>query len=130
MVQGTSYMFVTGPDVITTVPHDAVTMEELGGAATHSSKSGVCHFTVANDASCLAAVRDLLSYLPSNNLEDPPEAESSDPPDREDPSLDSLIPEDPNKPYDIKKLIGSVVDDGRFLEVHSAYARKRGVGFA
>ena len=130
MVEGTSYMFVTGPEVIRTVTHEDVTKEALGGAATHSSKSGVCHFTVPNDAACLAAIRDLVSYLPSNNLEDPPEAASDDPPDREEARLDELVPTDPNKPYDIKDLIGAIVDDGRFLEVHAAYARNLVVGFA
>ena len=130
MVEGTSYMFVTGPDVIKTVTHEEVSKEELGGAKTHGSKSGVSHFTVANDAACLLAIRDLLSYLPSNNLEDPPPVRSSDPADREDEQLDSLIPGDPNKPYDIKNLITGVVDDGRFLEVHADYARNLVVGFA
>ncbi len=130
MVDRTSYMFVTGPDVIKTVTHEEVSKEELGGARTHSSKSGVSHFTVANDAACLLAIRDLLSYLPSNNLEDPPPGSSDDPTDREDESLDSMIPEDPNKPYDIKDLIAVVVDDGRFFEVHADYARNIVVGFA
>ena len=103
MVQDTSYMFVTGPDVIRTVTHEDVTKEELGGAATHASKSGVSHFTVPNDTSCLLRIRELLSYLPSNNLEDPPPGSSSDDPDREDEALDELIPDDPNKPYDIKR---------------------------
>ncbi|MEM7480618.1 MAG: acyl-CoA carboxylase subunit beta [Acidobacteriota bacterium] len=130
MVEGTSYMFVTGPDVIKTVTHEEVTKEELGGASTHGAKSGVCHFTLPSDAACLAAVRDLLSYLPSNNLDDPPPGTSNDDPAREDPALDDLIPSDPNKPYDIKRLISSVVDDGRFLEVQAAYARNLVVGFA
>ena len=130
MVEGTSYMFVTGPEVIKTVTHEDVTKEELGGAATHSSKSGVCHFTVPNDAACVMAIRELISYLPSNNLEDPPEADSNDPPDREDPVLDDLVPQDPNKPYDIKALIRAVVDDGRFMEVQADYARNIVVGFA
>jgi propionyl-CoA carboxylase beta chain len=130
MVEQTSYMFVTGPDVIRTVTHEEVSKEDLGGAATHASKSGVCHFTRANDAACLKAVRQLLSYLPSNNLEDPPTGSSNDPPDREDEALDSLVPEDPNKPYDIHRLIRSVVDDGEFLEVHDQYARNVVVGFA
>ena len=129
MVEGTSYMFVTGPDVIKTVTHEEVTKEELGGATTHSSKSGVSHFTVANDAACLLAIRELLSYLPSNNLEDPPAGDSDDPPDRMDDSLENLIPKDPNKPYDIKRLIEAVVDDGNFLEVHADYARNVCVGF-
>ncbi len=130
MVEGTSYMFVTGPEVIRTVTHEEVTKEELGGASTHASKSGVSHFTVANDAACLAAIRELLSYLPSNNLEEPPRTGTDDPPDREDDSLDTLVPEDPNRPYDIQRLIGAVVDDGRFLEVHADYARNLVVGFA
>jgi len=130
MVEDTSYMFVTGPEVIRTVTHEEVTKEELGGAATHAGKSGVAHFTVPNDAACLAAIRELLSYLPSNNLDDPPPGTSDDPPDREDPALDGLVPEDPNKPYDIERLIEAVVDDGRFFEVHAAYARNLVVGFA
>ncbi len=130
MVEDTSYMFLTGPDVIRTVTHEEVTKEELGGAATHASKSGVCHFTVANDTACLLTIRELLSYLPSNNLEDPPTGHSSDDPERIDEQLDHLIPADPNKPYDIKLLIHSVVDDGEFLEVHTDYARNLVVGFA
>jgi propionyl-CoA carboxylase beta chain len=105
-------------------------MEELGGAATHAGKSGVCHFTVENDAACLAAIRDLLSYLPSNNLDDPPPGTSDDDPERESAALNVLVPADPNKPYDVKRLIAEVVDDGRFLEVHAAYARNLCVGFA
>jgi propionyl-CoA carboxylase beta chain len=130
MVEGTSYMFVTGPEVIKTVTHEEVTKEALGGAATHAAKSGVSHFTVGNDAACLAKVRELLSYLPSNNLDGPPPGTSDDDPGRLEPGLDGLIPEDPNKPYDIKRLIAAVVDDGRFLEVHADYARNLVVGFA
>jgi propionyl-CoA carboxylase beta chain len=130
MVESTSYMFVTGPDVIRTVTHEEVTKEELGGATTHAEKSGVCHFTVPNDAACLAALRDLLSYLPSNNLDDPPPGSSDDDPDRESAALNELVPEDPNRPYDIKQLIAQVVDDGRFLEVHAQFARNLVVGFA
>lgn len=130
MVEGTSYMFVTGPEVIKTVTHEEVTKEELGGAATHAAKSGVSHFTVPNDAACLAQVRELLSYLPSNNLDAPPPGTSDDDPGREDPALDALVPVDPNKPYDIKRLIQGVVDDGKFLEVHADYARNIVVGFA
>ncbi|MDX1644320.1 MAG: acyl-CoA carboxylase subunit beta [Thermoanaerobaculia bacterium] len=130
MVEGTSYMFVTGPDVIRTVTHEEVSKEELGGAGTHSAKSGVAHFTRPNDSACLLAIRQLLSYLPSNNLEDPPSGSSDDPPDREEPALDQLIPIDPNKPYDIKTLIQAVVDDGEFFEVHADYARNLVVGFA
>ncbi len=130
MVEGTSYMFVTGPDVIRTVTHEEVTKEDLGGATTHASKSGVSHFTFGNDAACLMGIRELLSYLPSNNLDDPPPGTSDDDPDREEPSLDTLVPEDPNKPYDIKKLLAAVVDDGTFLEVHADYAKNLVVCFA
>jgi propionyl-CoA carboxylase beta chain len=130
MVENTSYMFLTGPDVIRTVTHEEVSKEELGGASTHATRSGVCHFTIPNDASCLLAIRDLLSYLPSNNLEDPPPGKSDDSIDREDESLNTLVPKDPNKPYDIKRLITAVVDDGKFLEVQDEYGRNLVVGFA
>jgi len=130
MVEETSYMFVTGPDVIRTVTHEEVSKEELGGASTHAAKSGVCHFTLPNDAACLAAIRELLSYLPSNNLDEPPAGTSSDDPGRESAALNSVVPADPNKPYDIKQLVSGVVDDGRFFEVHADYARNIVVGFA
>ncbi|HVG09196.1 MAG TPA: acyl-CoA carboxylase subunit beta [Thermoanaerobaculia bacterium] len=130
MVEGTSYMFVTGPEVIKTVTHEEVTMEDLGGASAHAVKSGVCHFTRPNDAACLAAIRELLSYLPGNNLDEPPPGHSEDDPNRESELLDTLVPEDPNKPYDIKPLIAAVVDDGKFLEVHAQYAKNIVVGFA
>jgi len=130
MVEATSYMFVTGPDVIRTVTHEEVSKEDLGGAHTHAAKSGVSHLTYGNDAACLMGIRELLSYLPSNNLDAPPEGRSDDDPDREDPALDGLIPEDPNKPYDIKRLIAAIVDDGKFLEIHEAYAKNIVVGFA
>src|SRR3954467_3437426 len=130
MVETTSYMFITGPEVIRAVTHEEVTKQELGGASTHGAKSGVCHFTVASDAACLAAIRELLSYLPSNNLDDPPPGASDDDPNRESEALNTLVPEDPNKPYDIKQLIAAVVDDGKFLEVHAQYARNIVVGFA
>ena len=130
MVEKTSYMFVTGPDVIRTVTHEEVTKEDLGGAYTHAARSGVAHFSFANDAACLMGVRELLSYLPSNNLDDPPPGSSDDDPDREEPGLDDLVPDDPNKPYDITRLIAGVVDDGKFLEVHAQYARNIVVGFA
>ncbi|HEX2162426.1 MAG TPA: carboxyl transferase domain-containing protein, partial [Thermoanaerobaculia bacterium] len=130
MVEGTSYMFVTGPEVIRTVTHEEVTMEALGGASTHAARSGVAHFTRPNDAACLAAIRELLSYLPSNNLDDPPPGPTDDPPEREEAWLDEVVPADPNKPYDVKRLIEGVVDDGRFFEVHAAYARNLVVGFA
>jgi len=129
MVEGTSYMFVTGPDVIRTVTHEEVTKEELGGAATHNATSGVAHFSVPDDRECLALVRELLGLLPSNNLDGPPRIHSSDPIDREDEALDTLVPEAPHQPYDMLDLIHSVADDGYFLEVHRAYARNIIVGF-
>jgi propionyl-CoA carboxylase beta chain len=130
MVKGTSYMFVTGPDVIKTVTHEDVTKEELGGAMTHNELSGVAHFAVDDDADCIAQIRDLLSYLPDNNLDDPPYVATSDPTDRIDVALDSLIPPSPNQPYDMLDLIHSVVDEGAFLEVHAHFARNLVVGFA
>jgi propionyl-CoA carboxylase beta chain len=130
MVEGTSYMFVTGPDVIRTVTHEEVTKEELGGAATHNARSGVAHFAVPDDRECLLLVRELLGYLPGNNLDEPPHAASSDPPDREDEALARLVPESPNQPYDMHDLIHAVADDGHFLEVHRLYARNLIVGFA
>src|SRR5438093_11302542 len=129
MVQGTSYMFITGPDVIKSVTHQEVTKEELGGAMTHASVSGVAHFATPDDATALALIRDLLSYLPSNNMEDPPRRIPADDPWREDERLDGLVPADPNKPYDVKEIIRAVVDDGVFLEVHEHYAKNLIVGF-
>jgi propionyl-CoA carboxylase beta chain len=130
MVQGTSYMFVTGPDVLKTVTHEEVSKEELGGAATHNEQSGVAHFSVATDHECLNLIRRLLGYLPSNNLDDVPRGDSTDPVDREEESLDTLVPEAQNQPYDILDLIHRVVDDGEFLEVHKHFARNLVVGFA
>jgi propionyl-CoA carboxylase beta subunit len=130
MVKDTAYMFVTGPDVIKTVTHEEVSKEDLGGAMTHNVRSGVAHFAVDDDRACLALIRDLLSYLPSNNMEEPPRHRTDDPPDREDAALDALIPAEPSKPYDIKGLIAGVVDDGRFLEVHAHFAPNIVVGFA
>ena len=129
MVRHTSYMFVTGPDVIKTVTHEDVSKEELGGATTHNEKSGVAHFAVADDRECLALVRALLGYLPSNNLDDPPRVETADPIDREDERLDRLVPEAPNQPYDIIDLVRVVMDDGEFLQVHELFARNLVVGF-
>jgi propionyl-CoA carboxylase beta chain len=129
-------MFVTGPDVLKTVTHEEVTKEELGGATTHNATSGVAHFAVDDDRECLALVRELLSFLPSNNLDDAPRASRTrrtgpgDPPDREDRALDRLVPAAPNQPYDMLDLIHSVADDGDFLEVHQHYARNIIVGFA
>ena len=130
MVKGTSFMFVTGPNVVKTVTHEDVTFDQLGGADVHSSKSGVSHFACENEAEALLKTRKLVSFIPSNNMEDPPEIEPSDPIDRIDESLNSIIPENPNKPYDIKKIITRVVDDGDFLEVHADYALNIAVGFA
>ena len=130
MVEGTSYMFVTGPDVIRTVTHEEVTKEELGGAMTHNATSGVAHFAVPDDRECLRLVRELLGYLPSNNVDEPPRRETADPIDREDEALDRLVPESPNQPYDILDLIHAVVDDGEFLEVHRYFARNIVVGLA
>jgi len=130
MVEGTSYMFVTGPDVIKTVTHEEVTKEELGGAKTHNEMSGVAHFSVRDDRECLQLIRELLGYLPSNNLDGAPRRETSDPNDREDEALDRLVPESPNQPYDMHDLVHAVADDGAFLEVHAQYARNIIVGFA
>jgi propionyl-CoA carboxylase beta chain len=130
MVDGTSYMFVTGPDVIKTVTHEEVTKEELGGAMTHNATSGVAHFAVPDDRECLRLVRELLGYLPSNNVDEAPRRETADPKDREEAALDRLVPESPNQPYDMLDLIHAVVDDGTFLEVHRYFAKNLVVGFA
>jgi propionyl-CoA carboxylase beta subunit len=130
MVNHTSHMFVTGPDVIKTVTHEDVTKERLGGAATHNTISGVAHFIAPDDAECLRMIRELLSYLPQNNLEDPPRRPTNDPPDRQDPALDAMVPEESNLPYDMKDIITRVVDEGEFFEVHEHYARNIVVGFA
>src|SRR5512132_3436826 len=122
MVEETSYMFITGPDVVKTVTGEEVSFEELGGAATHAAKSGVAHFISRDEEACLEDARYLLSFLPQNNLEPPAYAEPADPPHREAAELDSLVPDDPAKPYDIKRAIGLVVDDGELLEVHERYA--------
>jgi propionyl-CoA carboxylase beta chain len=130
MVKQTSYMFVTGPDVIKTVTHEDVTKEDLGGAMTHNEKSGVAHFAAENDAECIALIRELLSFMPGNNLDDPPRKPTDDPLDREDDSLDALVPASPNQPYDMLDLIHTIADEGYFLEVHQHYARNIIVGFA
>jgi len=130
MVDKTSYMFVTGPDVIKTVTHEDVTKEELGGATTHNSVSGVAHFMASEDAECLRMIRELLTYLPQNNMEDPPRRPTNDPIDRMDPKLDEVVPEESNQPYDIKDIITRVVDDGGFLEVQEHWAKNIVVGFA
>jgi propionyl-CoA carboxylase beta chain len=130
MVEGTSYMFITGPDVIKAVTHEEVTKEDLGGAMAHASKSGVCHLTSPDDKTCLAQVRQLLSFLPSNNHEDPPFKATTDPPTREVPELDSMVPLESNKPYDVKEVIRAVVDDGDLFEIAEQYAANIVVGFA
>ena len=130
MVADTSYMFVTGPDVIKTVTHEDVTKEELGGSMTHNSISGVGHFIADDDAECVQMIRELLSFLPQNNREDPPVRASSDPVDRADPALDNIVPAESNLPYDIKEVIHRVVDDGWFFEVHERWAQNLVVGFA
>jgi propionyl-CoA carboxylase beta chain len=130
MVRETSYMFVTGPDVVRTVTHEDVTKEQLGGAMTHNARSGVAHFAVEDDRECLALIRELLSYLPSNNLDSAAGGDRDDPADREDEALDSLVPLATNQPYDMLDLIRSVADHGAFLQVHEHYARNLIVGFA
>jgi propionyl-CoA carboxylase beta chain len=130
MVKNTSYMFITGPDVIKTVTHEEVSKEELGGAITHNSVSGVAHFAVESDEHALRVVRELLSFIPSNNLEDPPQAESDDPIDRMDLRLNSIVPEASNQPYDIREVINHIVDDGYFFEVQQMFAQNICVGFA
>ena len=130
MVKDTSYMFVTGPDVIKTVTHEEVTKEELGGAMTHASKSGVAHFATEDDRDCLLMIRELLNFLPSNNMDDSPVLPTKDRPDRVEESLNTFIPDNPRKPYDMIQLITKVVDEGYFLEVHKHYAKNIVVGFA
>ena len=130
MTEKASYMFVTGPDVIKTVTHEEVTKHELGGATTHNVKSGVAHFMARDDEECLAMIRELLSFLPSNNLDDPPRRPSEDPIDRAEASLNSLVPDDPMVPYDMKDIIHAIVDDKYFFEVHEHFAANLVVGFA
>jgi propionyl-CoA carboxylase beta chain len=130
MVDKTSYMFITGPDVIKTVTHEEVTKEQLGGAMTHNETSGVAHFLAHDDAECLSMVRELLSFLPSNNLDDPPRKLTTDSIDRADAVLDKIVPEQSNQPYDMKDVIHAVVDDAYFFEVQEHYAKNIVVGFA
>jgi propionyl-CoA carboxylase beta chain len=129
MVEGSSYMFITGPDVIRAVTHEDVTMEALGGAEAHASKSGVAHFAVADEEAAFATTRTLLSYLPSNNLEDPPAAPTADATHRACPELAGMVPEDPAKPYDIRNIVTVVADDAEFFEVQADWARNIVVGF-
>ncbi|MDO8491831.1 MAG: carboxyl transferase domain-containing protein [Dehalococcoidia bacterium] len=130
MVKKTSYMFITGPNVIKTVTGEEIDAEALGGAMVHSTKSGVAHFASDSDAACIAGIKDLLSYLPSNNMEDPPIVPTSDDPKRADPALDSIIPDDPRKAYDMRQVITAIVDDGKILEPHYYYAQNIIVCFA
>jgi propionyl-CoA carboxylase beta chain len=130
MVRDTSYMFVTGPDVVKTVTHEEVTKEELGGAVTHNETSGVAHFAVDDDRECLALVRRLVGYLPANNVDDPPLVATSDPSDRESPELDTLVPPSATQPYDMHDLLHAIVDDEAFLEVHAHFAKNIIVGLA
>jgi propionyl-CoA carboxylase beta chain len=130
MVKDTSYMFITGPDVIKTVTHEDVTKEELGGAITHNRVSGVAHFAADSDEHALRLVRELLSFLPSNNMDDPPHGPVTDPPDRTDPKLNSLVPESSNQPYDIRDVVHTIVDDNYFFEVHQHFAPNIVIGFA
>jgi propionyl-CoA carboxylase beta chain len=130
MTRDTSYMFVTGPDVIKTVTHEEVTKQELGGAMTHNATSGVAHFISRDDADCCAMIRELFSFMPSNNLDDPPRKLTTDSIDRRDEALNSIVPEDPQKPYDIKDVIHAIVDERYFFEVHEHFAKNIVVGFA
>jgi propionyl-CoA carboxylase beta chain len=130
MVDQTSYMFITGPDVIKTVTHEEVTKEDLGGAHTHAGRSGVAHFACDDELSCISALRELFAYMPSNNTEDPPRAECEDPINRADTELDTLVPQESNKPYDMREIINRVVDEGRFMEVQEEYAKNIICGFA
>jgi len=130
MVDRTSHMFVTGPDVIKTVTHEDVDKETLGGALTHNTKSGVAQFLAADDADCLRSIRELMRFLPQNNLDGVPDVPTNDPDSRQDPELDTLIPEESNKPYDMKDVIRRVVDDGYFFEIAEQFARNIVIGFA
>jgi acetyl-CoA carboxylase carboxyltransferase component len=130
MVKDTSYMFVTGPDVVKTVTHEDVTHEQLGGALVHNEKSGVAHFMADNEEHCVSLIRRLLSFLPQNNMEDPPLLHPTDDPLRGDEVLDEIVPDAPAKPYDIKEIIHRVVDDNDFFEIHEHYAGNIIVGFA
>ncbi len=130
MVDGSSYMFITGPDVIKAVTHEEVTFEELGGAKAHNTISGVAHFAATDEEECMQTIRALLGYVPQNNMEDPPLLSTTDDPRRMDEELDSIVPDSPTKPYDMKAIISHVVDDGQFLEVHQHWAQNIIIGFA
>lgn len=130
MVEGTSYMFVTGPNVVKTVTNEDVTFDELGGARTHSEKSGVSHFRTKNELACFESIRQLITYIPSNNMDDAPVYEFDSSGEKDDETLDTIIPENPNKPYDMKEVIGKIVDKDSFYEIHEEYAPNLIVGFA
>jgi propionyl-CoA carboxylase beta chain len=130
MVEGTSFMHITGPDVVKTVMHEETTSEELGGAQVHSEASGVAHFTAIDDATCLLQIRELLSYLPLNNAEDAPFHATDDDPNRMDEALDTIVPPSSDQPYDMRKVVRMIVDDGKFFEVHARFGRNIIVGFA
>src|SRR5512147_2262559 len=130
MVKNTSYMFITGPEVIKAVTGEEISFEDLGGARAHSEKSGVAHFACESDADCIAQIKRLLSYLPANNMEDPPVAASGDDPRRTAPELDGIIPDNPSKAYDMKDVIRAVVDNGEFFEPHQYFAQNMIVCFA
>jgi propionyl-CoA carboxylase beta chain len=130
MVRDTSYMFITGPDVIKATTHEEVTMQDLGGADTHSTRSGVCHLEADDDENALLTIRELLSYMPANNLEDPPFRPATDDPNRRDEALDTIVPENANKPYDMREIITRVVDDGHLLEIQHDWAQNMMIGFA
>jgi len=130
MVKNTSYMFITGPDVIKSVTGEKITFEDLGGAMTHNEKSGVAHFACENDEDAINRIKKLLSYLPSNNMEDPPVVNIGDDPRRTDPTLDAIIPDNPNQSYDMKDVIRSIVDNGDIFEPHEYYAQNIVVCFA
>ncbi|HEY1849821.1 MAG TPA: acyl-CoA carboxylase subunit beta [Candidatus Binataceae bacterium] len=130
MVRDTSYMFITGPDVIKATTHEEVTMQDLGGADTHSTRSGVCHLEASDDENALLTIRELLSYMPANNLEDPPFRPATDDPNRRDEALDTIVPENANKPYDMREIITRVVDDGHLLEIQHDWAQNMMIGFA
>ncbi len=130
MVKNTSYMFITGPDVIKAVTHEDVTKEDLGGALTHNSRSGVAHFAAEDEEDCLNIIREMLSFMPSNNMDDPPFRPTSDPIDRQDKELNSIVPDNPNLPYDIREVIRRVADEGYFFEVAEHFAKNIVIGFA
>ena len=130
MIKETSYMFLTGPDVVKAATHEEVTFQELGGAMVHNEKSGVAHFAADSEVECIELIKELLSYIPQNNLEDPPLVECTDDPDRSAPELDSIVPDSPIQPYDMHEVIKRVIDNGKFLEVHAHFAKNLIVGFA